>query len=138
MAQTWQDLCLNSGGDIITNDPCVFLAGLGGIDALQADADTCAQQDIADTMITFAKSEGVTNSDALIAQAIAYRRHARNAINILGVIPGTLYCQKAPINSELSGVVNGQLSGVTPGLYGSPSIPIVPFGSGMYYATSFL
>ncbi|TFK42299.1 hypothetical protein BDQ12DRAFT_662574 [Crucibulum laeve] len=129
MALKWQDLCLQSGGDIITNDPCVFLAGLGGINALLADADTCAQQDIADAMITFAKSKGVTNSKALIAQAIAFRKHPRSAVDILGVVPGTLYCQKAPVNPELSGVVNAQLDGVTPGLYGSPSIPIVPFGS---------
>ncbi|KAI0707601.1 hypothetical protein C8Q76DRAFT_815666 [Earliella scabrosa] len=91
VAQSWQDLCLVSGGDIITNDPCVQLAGIDGINALLADADPCAQQDNADAMIDFAKSPGVTNADALIANAIAYRQHARNAYNINGVVPATPY-----------------------------------------------
>ncbi|KAF8891321.1 hypothetical protein BD779DRAFT_197018 [Infundibulicybe gibba] len=128
IAQHWQDLCLASGGDIFTNEPCVNLAGVNGINALLATADPCDQQDNADAMIVFAKSPGVTNSEALIAAAIAYRQHPRNTMNILGVVPSTMYCQKAPQSQELVGVTNTQLDGVDPGLYGSPSIPIVPFG----------
>lgn len=105
------------------------LAGFDGIDALLGNADPCAQQDNADAMITFAKSAGVTNTDELIANAIAYRQHPRNAIEILGVVPSTMYCQRAPENPELIGIVNGQLEGVDPGLFGSPSVPIVPFGT---------
>lgn len=44
VAQEWQDLCLASGGDIFTNDPCVKLAGEDGINALLAGDDPCAQQ----------------------------------------------------------------------------------------------
>ena len=80
-------------------------------------------------MIDFAKSAGVTNKDALIANAIAYRKHPRNALNINGVTPSTLFCEKAPKNAELKGIVNAQLDGVDPGLFGSPATGIVAFGA---------
>jgi len=128
VAQSWQDLCLKSGGDIQTNDPCVQLAGINGINSLLAGADPCAQQDNADAMIDFARSAGVTNTDDLIANAVAYRKHPRNALNINGDVPSTPFCQKAPRNAELNGLVNGQLDGVDPGLFGGPKFPIVPFG----------
>ncbi|TFY82675.1 hypothetical protein EWM64_g1343 [Hericium alpestre] len=102
---------LASGGDIVTTDPC-------------------AQQDNADAMIVFAKSPGVTNSAALIANAIAYRKHPRNALNIGGVVPSTPYCQKAPKNPELKGVVNDQPNSVDPGIFGGPDFPLVAFGDG--------
>lgn len=117
-----------SGGDIVTGGPCVQLAGIDGINALLADADPCAQQDNADAMINFAKSAGVENSDALIANAVAYRVHARNALNVNGVIPSTPYCQRAPRNEELQGIVNAQLEGVNPGIFGGPSFGLMAFG----------
>ncbi len=133
LAIEWQTLCLQSGGDIfIDNTPCVELAGVGGINALLVDADPCAQQEIADSMITFAKSSGIVNSDALISFALKYRRHPRNAVNILGVVPSSLYCTQAPTNPELFGISNTQLDGVNPGLFGSPDVPMVPFGAGKY------
>ncbi|KAI0072793.1 hypothetical protein K474DRAFT_1667417 [Panus rudis PR-1116 ss-1] len=128
VAQSWQDLCLKSGGDTVTGDPCVQLAGINGINALLANADPCAQQDNADAMIDFAKSKGVTNKDDLIANAIAYAQHPRNALNINGVVPSTPFCQKAPKNKELDGIVHAQLDGVDPGLFGSPALGIFPFG----------
>lgn len=66
----------------------------------------------------------------MIANAVAYRKHPRNALNINGVVPSTLFCQKAPKNAELNGVVNAQLDGVDPGLFGSPSAGIIAFGGG--------
>jgi len=128
VAQSWQDLCLESGGDILTDSPCVTLAGVNGINALLANAGACDQQDNADAMIDFANSEGITNKQALIDNAIAYREHPRNALNINGVTPSTPYCQTAPKNPELDGIVNGQLDGVDPGLFGSPKTGIVAFG----------
>jgi len=131
VAQSWQDLCVKSGGNRngAGGDPCVTLAGLNGISALLANADQCAQQDNADAMVDFAKSPGVTNEQALIDNAVAYRKHPRNALNINGVVPSTLFCERAPRNKELSGVVNAQLQGVDPGLFGSPSAGIVAFGA---------
>jgi hypothetical protein len=131
VAQSWQNLCEQSGGSRNGpgGDPCVVLAGLNGISALLANADQCAQQDNADAMVDFAKSPGVNNEQALIANAITYRQHPRNALNIGGVTPSTLFCERAPRNSELNGVVNAQLQGVDPGLFGSPSTGIVAFGA---------
>ncbi|OBZ69352.1 hypothetical protein A0H81_10788 [Grifola frondosa] len=129
VAQAWQDLCLVSGGDIFTNEPCVQLAGINGINALLADADPCAQQDNADAMIDFAKSPGVTNTDALVANAIAYRQHPRNAININGIVPSTPFCENAPRNQELVGIVNAQLQGVDFGIFGSVQFGLVAFGA---------
>lgn len=130
VAQSWQTLCEQSGGQRDpNNDPCVVLAGINGINALLANADACAQQDNADAMVDFAKSPGITNEQALIANAVAYRQHPRNALNINGVVPSTLFCENAPRNPELQGVVNGQLQGVDPGLFGSPSTGVVAFGA---------
>jgi hypothetical protein len=50
VAQSWQNLCLQSGGDITTGNPCVTLAGVNGINSLLANADPCAQQDNADAV----------------------------------------------------------------------------------------
>lgn len=128
VAESWQKLCEASGGDIATNTPCVTLAGVNGINALLANADPCAQQDNADAMVDFAKSKGVTNKDALIANAKAYLAHPRNALNINGVTPSTPFCQSAPKNAELKSVVHKQLDGVNPGLFGSPALGVFAFG----------
>ena len=79
------------------------------------------------------KSLGIANSDALIAAAIAYRQHPRNADDIGGgVVPSTPYCTEPPRNPELVGIANEQLPGVDPGLYGGPNAPMVAFGEGIY------
>jgi hypothetical protein len=131
VATSWQTLCEQSGGNRngAGGGPCVVLAGGKGLSALLANADACAQQDNADAMVDFAKSAGVTNKDALVANAVAYRKHPRNALNIGGDTPSTPFCERAPRNAELNGVVNAQLAGVDPGLFGSPSFPIVAFGA---------
>jgi len=132
VAQSWQDLCKQSGGprgNDANSDPCVKLAGVDGINSLLANADACAQQDNADAMVDFAKQAGIKNKQALIDNAVAYRKHPRNALNINGVVPSTLFCEKAPRNTELQGVVNAQLQGVDPGLFGSPKTGVVAFGA---------
>ncbi|KAJ7271955.1 hypothetical protein B0H12DRAFT_1228818 [Mycena haematopus] len=127
--ETWFDLCMNSGGDLSYGDadPC-FDYGLDGFSALCADADVCAQQAVADAMITFAKSDGVRNSADLIQVALAYRKLPREVEEIFGFYPSTPYCSIRPINTELYGIWNEQPEGVTVGLYGGPTYPIVPFG----------
>jgi len=81
-------------------------------------------------MIDFAKSPGDKNQDALFAAAIAYRKHPRNAQDLGGgVIPSIPYYTKEPRNQELVGVVNQQLPGVNPGLFGGPNSPVVAFGA---------
>lgn len=105
------------------------LAGINGINALLSSADPCDQQDNADAMIDFAKSPGVTNTDALIANAIAYRQHPRNALAILGTTPSSPYCTKPPRNQELVGVINAQLIGVNPGIFGNIQFGLFAFGA---------
>jgi hypothetical protein len=105
------------------------LAGINGINALLAGADACAQQDNADAMVDFAKLPGIKNKQALIDNAIAYRKHPRNALDNNGVVPSTLFCEKAPRNAELNGIFNGQLNGVDRGLFGSPKTDTVAFGA---------
>lgn len=138
LAQSWQNLCIVSGGDITTNTPCVTLAGVNGINALLANADPCAQQVNADAMIDFAKSAGITNKQALIDNAITYAKHPRNALNINGVTPSTPFCAQAPKNAELKGIAHAQLAGVNPGLFGSPALGIFPFGQGMFKVLQWL
>ena len=107
------------------------MAGIDGINALLSTGGVCDQQDNADNMIDFAKSAGVTNTADLIAAAIAYRKHPRNADDIDGgIVPSTPFCTKPPRNPELVGIVNEQLPGVDPGLFGGPNEPIVAFGEG--------
>ena len=133
IAQSWQNLCIASGGPRDpNNDPCVQLAGLAGLNALLAGADPCAQQNNADAMIDFAKGPQINNKDALIANAVSYRQNPRNALNIQGVVPSTPFCETAPRNPELNGIVNAQLAGVDPGLFGGPNFAVVPFGACEY------
>jgi hypothetical protein len=131
LAFEWQSLCLVSGANVFADgSPCIEVAGVHGFNGLLADADPCDQQTFADSIITFAKSPGIVNKDALISFAIKYRKQPRAAASILGVVPSSLYCQQASVNPELSGIINFQSDGVNPGLFGSPSQPIVAFGSG--------
>jgi hypothetical protein len=60
-----------------TNDPCVVLAGINGIHALLVGAGACGQQNNADAIVNFAKLPGIKNMQALIDNAIAYRKHPR-------------------------------------------------------------
>jgi hypothetical protein len=79
-------------------------------------------------MVDFAKLPGITNKQALIANAIAYRKHPRNALNIDGVVPSMPFCEKAPCNPELnmSSMHSFQLSILA--CSASPiNTPIVPF-----------
>jgi hypothetical protein len=111
----------------------VNLAGIDGINGLLSTADVCDQQNNADNMIDFANSPGVTNQADLIAAAIAYRQHPRNADDIGGgIIPSTPYCTTPPRNQELVGIYQSQLQGVNPGLFGGPNGPIVAFGGGVF------
>ncbi|KAI0274111.1 hypothetical protein BGY98DRAFT_1117708 [Russula aff. rugulosa BPL654] len=77
-------------------------------------------------MVDFAKSPGITNEQALIANAVAYRRHPRNALNVNGVAPSTLFCERRLV-TQLNRVVTSQLQGVDPGLFGSPVL-VCTFG----------
>jgi len=110
VAQSWQTLCEQSGRTAGPEQrPVRRPRGIN------------VQQDNADAMVDFAKQPGIKNQQALIANAVTYRKDPRNALNINGVVPSTLFCQKAPRNAELQGV--------DPGLFGLPSTGVVAFGA---------
>jgi len=127
---SFRQLCVASGGDT-SNDICDTLTVINGINALLAGADPCAQQNVADSMIDFAKGPGISadKTAAMIANAQSYRQHPRNALNINGITPSTPFCEQAPRNSELDGLFQQQLAGVDPGEFGGPNFPIVDFGA---------
>ena len=80
-------------------------------------------------MVDFAMLPRINNQLALVDNAVVYRKHPRNALNNGGVVPSTLFCGTAPRNLGVSGVVNGQLARVDPGLFGSPNTATVAFGA---------
>ncbi|KAJ3839842.1 hypothetical protein F5878DRAFT_98596 [Lentinula raphanica] len=126
----WSDLCAASGiSDLSVQYLCLNMGQDGWGFALSAAADACVQQTIADQMISFAKLPGILNSEDIISYAISYRQLARQAVSVSGVVPSTLYCTVPPVNPEISGIANTQPAGVNPGLFGSPTVPVVPFGS---------
>jgi hypothetical protein len=98
-----------SGPEQRVNDPCVavVLAEINGINALLAGAESRAQQNNADAMMDFAKLPGINNKQALIDNAVAYRKDPCNALDSSGIVPSTLLCETAP-NPGLNGAVNGQ------------------------------
>ncbi|KAF9053015.1 hypothetical protein BJ165DRAFT_1523755 [Panaeolus papilionaceus] len=129
LVSSWESLCISSGIDFSFHDSCLDLGGFDTVGALLENADPCDQQDIADRMITFAKSDGIRNKGDLINFALGYRRHARHAVRIFDILPSSLFCSRAPINAELVGVYNAQLEGCNPGIFGSSASALVPFGS---------
>ena len=80
------------------------LSRKNSISALLAGADPGAQQNNADAMIDFAKLPGIKNEQALIANAVAFRKHPRNPLDIGGgLVPSTPFCETALKNPELNG-----------------------------------
>ena len=93
-------------------------AGMGGADAgqlstfagqaigtLLAGADVCAQQDLADNIVDFAKSK---NLNGLVDVAKRFRQAERNVNPFANANPCSKFCQKQPRNAELAGLVQAQ------------------------------
>lgn len=93
-------------------------AGLGGGDAgqlstfagqaigtLLGGSDVCAQQDLADNLVDFAKSK---NLNGLVDVAKRFRQAERNVNPFANANPCSKFCQKQPRNAELAGVVQAQ------------------------------
>ncbi|KAI0253543.1 hypothetical protein BJV78DRAFT_1122936 [Lactifluus subvellereus] len=124
LGQRWpQDVCMKCGTR--TKTPCVKLGWQNGNSALLVNADADARRENADAMIDFAELLRLKNNQAYIGNAIAFRKHPpRSAVNMTNdVVPSTLL-ERAPRNPELrrgrSGIVNAQLQGVDPDLFGRP------------------
>lgn len=104
---------------------CGTLSG-DAVTPLLAGAGECAQQDMADKMIDIAKSklQDTTVRNKLIELAKIYRQTERNTFPDFSLPSSpdrnSLYCQKAPKNSELSGLVQKQSSNADPKLFFDP------------------
>ncbi|KDQ61048.1 hypothetical protein JAAARDRAFT_32043 [Jaapia argillacea MUCL 33604] len=157
LAQTWHDLCSSTSfvGDEDEN-ACKTLTFQNLTTALLPSSNPCAQQDLADDMITYSKSSSITPTQkhALVSFALTYRTYPRNALSSpssdsmdtgvkggsqmvmqsyvgRGVVLSSPYCQKAPVNAELVGVVNGQGGEgvrVDPGLFLGVGEEVFAFG----------
>ncbi|CAH7668602.1 hypothetical protein BY996DRAFT_1379567 [Phakopsora pachyrhizi] len=104
---------------------CGTLAG-EAVSPLLAGANECAQQDMADKIITAAKTEikDPEVSKKLISLAIEYRKVERNTFPDFSKQPNvdrnSLFCQKVPKNHELDGLIQAQSSTADPNLFFDP------------------
>ncbi|KAI9146429.1 hypothetical protein BKA69DRAFT_1171554 [Paraphysoderma sedebokerense] len=86
---------------------CDTLAGQS-ISSLLAAADKCAQQDMADQMVDLAKKLDNGKTADLIQAAQEFRALERNSNPFINPTGCTALCDRAPRNSELNGIVQGQ------------------------------
>jgi len=104
---------------------CGTLSG-EAVTPLLAGAPECAQQDMADKIITIAKTQLQDQAvrDKLISLAKQYRQAERNTFPDYTVSSepdrNSLYCQKAPKNAELAGLFQKQSSAADPKLFFDP------------------
>jgi len=123
---------------------CATIAG-SAISTLLAASPECAQQDKADAMIDLANTlTSATEKAALIAAAIKFRQAEKNTPPDFTTNPPTprnsVFCQKPPRNSQLSGLVQAQDPANDPNLFFDPAtkstvtkgsqLNTFPFGSG--------
>ncbi|KAL7411484.1 hypothetical protein BDY24DRAFT_417011 [Mrakia frigida] len=111
-------------GSACAGQICGVLAG-SAISTLLAAAPECSQQDKADEMITAAKAlPDAAQTANLIALAIEFRQVEKNTPPGFNTNPVTnrnsVFCQKAPVNSELNGLVQAQDPANDPNLFFDP------------------
>jgi hypothetical protein len=122
----WENACKAAGGK-----DC-FTPAQNSFASLLAAADPCAQQDVADGLITFSKANFPGNQE-LIRLAQIFRQQPRNSLNTGGVTPSVLYCQKAPQNAELKGLFQCQFKSCDTKVFGANNVAAggagtIPFG----------
>jgi len=103
----WQSACLSATKGSLD---CNRLA-VGAFETLLAGAGTCAQQNAADGLISFAKQQ--ENSAEMIRLAQIFCQQPRNSPNSVS-IP---YCQQPPSNPELKGLFQCQFIGNNPNVF---------------------
>jgi len=93
---------------------CSSLAG-DVISGILAAAPECAQQDLADKIVDTAKTAPADKKAQLIEAAKLYRTHEKNTepnfnVRVNGAAEDrkSFFCQKAPKNAELNGLVQDQ------------------------------
>ncbi|KAF8213922.1 hypothetical protein K438DRAFT_1564028 [Mycena galopus ATCC 62051] len=104
---------------------CAKLAG-GAVTPLLAKSAQCTQQDFADQIIDTAKSQfNGTTQATLIALAVEYRKTEKNTPPDFKTKPETfrnsVFCQTAPKNAELNGLVQAQDPANDPNVFFDPA-----------------
>ncbi|KNZ81853.1 hypothetical protein J132_10131 [Termitomyces sp. J132] len=103
---------------------CGNLAGQA-ITPLLAAQPECSQQDMADTIIDAGKQFDATTQSNMIMLAIEYRQTEKNTPPDFSVNPpasrNSVFCQKAPKNPQLNGLVQAQDPANDPSLFFDPA-----------------
>lgn len=103
---------------------CGTLAGQAVTPLLAAQPE-CSQQDMADSIIDASKQFNAITAAAMVAAAIEYRQAEKNTPPDFTKSPPALrnsvYCQKAPKNPELNGLVQAQDPANNPNLFFDPA-----------------
>jgi hypothetical protein len=100
---------------------------LGGktISTLLAASPECAQQDLADEIIDASKDQDAATAANMVALAIEFRQCEKNTPPDFTANPPALrnsvFCQKAPANQELVGLVQAQDPANDPTLFFDPA-----------------
>ncbi|KAI0784250.1 hypothetical protein C8Q75DRAFT_795160 [Abortiporus biennis] len=103
---------------------CGNLAG-GAITPLLAAQPECSQQDFADKIIDAAQQFDAATKANMISLAVEYRQAEKNSPPDFTTNPptnrNTVFCQKAPKNAELNGLVQAQDPANDPNLFFDPA-----------------
>ncbi|KAF9478893.1 hypothetical protein BDN70DRAFT_879388 [Pholiota conissans] len=104
---------------------CGTLAGQAVTPLLAAQPE-CSQQDLADDIIDASKQFDAATAAAMVAAAVEYRQAEKNTPPDFTVNPPALrnsvFCQKAPRNSQLVGLVQAQDPANDPNLFFDPAL----------------
>ncbi|KAF5327607.1 hypothetical protein D9619_004807 [Psilocybe cf. subviscida] len=103
---------------------CGTLAGQAVTPLLAAQPE-CSQQDLADAIIDASKQFDAATQTAMVAAAVEYRQVEKNTPPDFTTNPPTLrnsvFCQKAPKNAQLNGLVQAQDPANDPDLFFDPA-----------------
>ncbi|KAI0033075.1 hypothetical protein K488DRAFT_26710, partial [Vararia minispora EC-137] len=116
---------LNNLGSACAGQVCGVLAGKGP-STLLAAADQCAQQDLADEIINAAAQFDAATQQKMINLAIQLRTAEKNTPPDFTTNPPTnrnsVFCQRAPKNSQLNGLVQAQDPANNPNVFFDPAL----------------
>ncbi|PPQ66351.1 hypothetical protein CVT24_007188 [Panaeolus cyanescens] len=110
--------------DACSGSVCATIAGKA-VSTLLAGSPECDQQDLADELIDASKDFDQETAQKMVAAAIAFRQAEKNTRPDFSTNPPTnlnsVFCQKAPRNQELKGLVQAQDPANNPDLFFDPA-----------------
>ena len=110
-------------GSACRGEVCGVLGGRS-IGTLLAASPECAQQDLADEIIDASKNEDAATAAKMVELAIRFRQCEKNTPPDFTTNPptnrGSVFCQKAPKNAQLNGLVQAQDPANDPNLFFDP------------------